>query len=667
MAHTNTRIRWLALLLLASGWLFSPFVTADLPPLVINDNDNTPVQGFIEFTSHTDQLSRELLVQGQYDDQFQRYDDPRAMRSNKGIWLRLKITNSSSTADLVISMADILYNEVELLYYQNGRLHQEFLGIRHPYVYRKTGYHDIAFFVQQPVDSTQTYFIRFVTDYPFLLDGFVTTDQTYAKHQNNRNAIGFLLVGSTLGVILYLSMITRYLRNVRETWHCLAFVISSLAVLLFGRGLIFTAVPDNTWINSHLYSSIFIILTITFVAFSRHHFDTERDFPLLHKAFIGIETIAFLMLIASLFMPVHWSAMAIQAMAFALTFFMCLTSVYIWSNSQRRLALYVIGTLAFLFTSILTAAENNGLINMGGQMVIAFETGLCLQAALFAMATTQKVKEGQKQKMDHVIAAAEQSAEAKANGGLLAKMSQELRTPLSNLLGMLDLLDDTELNNQQKHYTNVMQNSGLLLLSVIDDVLDYSRIVSGNFPLQHANYDMQELADEIAAMFSESAKTKRLSFSLNLNGTGPFLVHGDRLRLRQILINLIGNAIKFTQKGHVTARLALEQHTDKDWRISAEIEDTGCGISTENLSGIFREQQGNSASIQSHGSSGLGLVICHKLVSMMGGKLDVESAPGYGSLFRFHILVSPPTQDDANTRTPSDQEPTAHSNMHSQP
>ena len=651
----------LFLLLLATGcWLLALPAAADLPPLVVNTTGTASLQGFIEFLVHEDSLSREQLVQGHYDGQFQRYDDPQALRNNKGIWLRFNVTNSSNTDDLVISMADILYNEVELIYYQEGRLYQEFLGIQYPYAYQKTGYHDIAFFVRQPVNSTKTYFIRFTTDYPLLLDGFVTTLQTYAQKQSSRTAGGFLLIGTTIGIVLYLAMIAMYLRHFRELWHCLAFAFTTLAVLLFGRGILFNTLPHNPWVNSHLYSIIFIALTIAFVSFSRHHFNTKLDFPVINKAFIGTEAALVALLASSLFAPITWTATLIQTMAFFLIFFLCLTSVYIWSNSQRRLTLYVFGTLAFLFTSILAAAENNGLINIDGNMGIAFEIGICLQTVLFALATAQNINEHQQKETAKFISIAIKKTESRINNSFLAKMSHELRTPMNGLLGLLNLLDDTPLNNQQKHYTNIMRNSGSLLLGVIDDVLDYSRIVSGNFPIERKNFDLATLADELSSVFSESAKAKQISLSVNLNGTGPFIVCGDRIRLRQILVNLISNAIKFTNKGNVHVRLTLTKDSDTQWRIFSEVEDTGKGINSEYLSEIFREKNRDRSALIDHGSSGLGLVICQNLVSLMNGEIDVESAPGYGALFRFHIRVSPPVHESG----PSDESRSIHAPAH---
>lgn len=449
-----------------------------------------------------------------------------------------------------------------------------------------------------------------------------------------------LLVG-TLFLLSVFSLLLWYAsRQFAYIYYGLG-LLGYCAVDLVYKGYGFEFVwEEHTWIASHIIYIALGTILITHALFANHYLNLQENSK---PVWYFNRVLAYASGVAVIIICVLPDQEAQQVFSLLLIGFIPVMSVNILNAA--RLVYYKHDTAKIYFFAWLFFY-----ITVVGKVILSL-TGLIssheldwLQETTYLIVAFVFFISLWKQLVDIREESLQAMAQNRAKSEFLAKMSHEIRTPMNGVLGMAELLAETKLDANQRYYTNVIYSSGRSLLNVINEILDYSKIAAGRMELEIAEFDLVVAIQECASMFTAQAREKQVDLICRIPPDLPHMWMGDDYRFRQIIINLIGNAFKFTDAGEVMIDVDA---SDEGLRVS--VSDTGIGIAADKLDHLFESfTQADSSITRKYGGTGLGLSISKQLTELMNGEIGCDSTPGVGSKFWFRLPLSPaPYQDPA--------------------
>lgn len=500
-----------------------------------------------------------------------------------------------------------------------------------------------------PGDSTLL--LRVQTSSTVFVPLFFSTYAASAAEQETLMGLNGAYYGVLFAMFVYNLFLFMALRERAYFWY-LVYIVNIGLLGLSIDGLLFKMLPDQVALQAVSIYIIMFLHGLTSVQFSRHFLNLPQHFPRLD---LGMRLLMLGILGSLLSAPLigmaAWSIISSLAIL-VVSLILLLAGIYTWSQGLRHGSYYVLAWSVLLVAFVMITSASLGMEVFGVYSSAVVKVGVAIELLTLSLGLADRINQLKEEGFHSREAATRAEMENKAKSRFLAKMSHEIRTPLNGVLGMLQLLRSTPLDNHQRVYLDTINSSGHTLMAVINDILDYARIESGKLSLENIEFDLEQLLSDTLMLFTAQALDKRLRLYISLEGGVPQRISGDPTRLKQVLMNLLGNAVKFTEQGSVTLTVSRRSNSTGQYHLVFAVTDTGIGISESTRGQLFKSfSQGDSSTTRRFGGSGLGLAICKELVEMMGGGIELQSTPGQGTRFAFDIPLHPVNPGDEELTT----------------
>ena len=457
-----------------------------------------------------------------------------------------------------------------------------------------------------------------------------------------------LFYGIGLGMFLYNLFLWVSFREKAFLWYVM-YVACTLMVMAGWHGIYHDFWPAASTFNNLLFQNLNFLAAIATMQFARYFLDTA-DWPRLDRVLRAYIWLASLLLLSQLLVPAEKIAMFQGASSSFCAVLACSAGIMRWVSGSRTAVIYVVAWSGFLVTAIMISLGAYGFFRQIPAAIDLLMVAIVFQHVMLSVGLAMRIRELRDERDERELMAARAQAESAAKSDFLAKMSHEIRTPMNAVLGITELITDADLSrHDQKRYVETLRAAGQTLMYVINDILDFSKMAAGKMELHADDFDMHALIQESLTIMSVTAHDKTLKLACQIDDSVPRWLHGDSIRVRQILLNLLGNAVKFTDSGTILVEASARRGEGRGYDVELAVKDSGVGIESDELDKLFQPfEQLDGTTTRRYGGSGLGLAICRQLAELMGGSIVAESSPGEGSVFRvtLHLQAGKPLSSE---------------------
>ena len=459
---------------------------------------------------------------------------------------------------------------------------------------------------------------------PYSSDNYpeILKNKDFIRQQSVSMALSFFFYGVAIGLLLYNFCLSVFTREVIYLYFG-AFVIAVLLYHGSGTGTMFQVYwPESlTWLKPRLFWFSAFLVTATFCQFTRVYLDLKNE----NKFFDRLQLLFFVCVAIGISLVATEGLTNIRHVAsingIVPYFVNLIIGIYLWNKGSETARNYSIAAIPFMVSVLFVVIVGEIAIAKDTTIYVfsqdwGIEIGFLTQIILLSIGLGESINRLKEQSINNVAIAVEEKTKANIKSQFLATMSHEIRTPMNGVIGMSELLRATELNPEQRRYSEAIHTSGEALLNVINDILDFTKIEQGKMTIENIAYDLEKLIDECGALFSPMMEKNSIHLHAYVQPGTPLMIKGDPARVKQVLLNLLSNAFKFTSSGEVrvSARVVAASKEVQTPLLRFEVLDTGIGIADDKKASLFKEFSQADVSIsREYGGSGLGLAICRKL------------------------------------------------------
>jgi signal transduction histidine kinase/ActR/RegA family two-component response regulator len=564
-------------------------------------------------------------------------------------WFRLPLENAFGLQPRwLLQIDNPILLSVELYLFgadSNLPLDQQRAGLSVPFHERQVPYHAIVFPLEVPAGQTRTLLLRVQTPYSLQLPATLLTPQAFERQSHSKILVQGLFAGGMVIMVLY-NLFLYF--SIREPVYLLyvvwTVVITLFLVVLHGFGQRYLW-PGSPLVAEHIMALILPLIVFFATRFTTVFLVLPQRAPAAGRWLTRLGIAGLVLLVVQSFSS-HYLVVPVSVLLIVVMMISILViALHRLRQQDPDARFFTLAWVCFLVGAVVMALNKYGVIPRNAVTENMVQLGVFIEVVLLSLALADRINRLKEAHADSIrnraraeIDALRASAHNQAKSEFLATMSHEIRTPMNGVIGMVDLLRRTRLDHQQAQYVDTIHQSTESLLTVINDILDYSRIEAGKLSLETIDTDIHDLVDDCVALFALPSAQKQLPLLTFIDSRVPTRLHTDPVRLKQIITNLLSNAFKFTSEGQVSLSVSLRSLQGADCELLFEVTDTGIGISEEQQRLLFRAfTQADSSTTRRYGGSGLGLTISRQLCALFGGDIGLSSSPGRGATFWFTI------------------------------